>query len=143
MAESRSLPPGRQPVHLAVVLALLGGAGALHAQQPNFPPSHPGFPLVLSGRGSVVFSKPVIADLGLSADGTKQIVFGTNHGELHVIYKNSSNVWGEAPGFPVAVGNFIASTPAVGVLADGLPDIVVGWGDTSTGGPGGVKAYRR
>ncbi|HEV7518964.1 MAG TPA: VCBS repeat-containing protein [Thermoanaerobaculia bacterium] len=150
MYQSRCFPQAGacrrwRPVCRALLLACtLAGAGAVSAQQPNLPPSHPSFPKVLSGKGTLVYSKPLIADLGLSADGTKSIVFGTNHGELHVLYKNGSNVWDEAPGFPVAVGNFIASSPAVGDLdGDGAPDIVVGWGDSSTRGPGGVKAFRR
>jgi len=133
----------RRLARLGLSLALLAGAEVVSAQQPNLPPSKTGFPLTPTSHGSVI-SKPLIADLGLSADGTKSILFGTTQGELHVIYKNGSNNWTEAPGFPVTVGNYIASSPAVGDLdGDGIPDIVVGWGDHSTRGPGGVKAYSR
>ncbi len=133
----------RRVAPLAIVLTL-GVAGIVSAQSPNTPPVKPGFPLTLAGQGTLVDSKPLIADLGLSADGTKSIVFGTNRGDLHVLYKNASNVWGEAPGFPVAVGGTIASSPAAGDLdGDGAPDIVVGWGNSASRGPGGVKAYKR
>src|SRR5260370_12515096 len=91
---------------------LLAGCGAGLAAQ-NLPPSNPGFPIPLNGHGTLVGGQPLIANLGLTADGTKQIIFGTNKGELHVIYKNGSGVWGEAPGFPVSLGAPINSSPAV------------------------------
>src|SRR5258708_2774783 len=123
---------------------LLAGCGAGLAAQ-NLPPSKPGFPITLNGHGTLVGGQPLIANLGLTADGTKQIIFGTNKGELHVIYKNGSGVWGEAPGFPVSLGAPINSSPAVGDLeGNGIPVIVCGYGDaTDLSKPGGVKAFRR
>ncbi len=143
-ASGRSRPACRVTLlALGIASVLAGGAAPLSAQQPNTPPSKPGFPITLVGEGTVAVSKPLIADLGLSADGTKSIIFGTTQGNLHVLYKNSSNVWGEAPGFPVAVGGKMASSPAVGDLeGEGSHDIVIGWGDYAGRGPGGVKAYR-
>jgi hypothetical protein len=123
---------------------LLAGCGAGLAAQ-NLPPNKPGFPITLNGHGTLVGSQPLIANLGLSTDGTKQIIFGTNKGELHVIYKNGSGVWGEAPGFPVTLGGPINSSPAVGDLeGNGIPVIVCGYGTASDlSKPGGVKAFRR
>ena len=139
------------PVACAGFFALVGPASAL-----NQPPQKAGFPITLSNKGTVAFGQPLIADLGLSTGGVKSILFGTVLGDLHVLCYNGGssnpcsspalNTWGEAPGFPVHVGNYIASSPAVGELdnnaADG-PEIVVGWGSPATKGPGGVSAYRR
>ncbi len=122
---------------------LAGGVTALVAQ--NLPPSKSGFPITLTGHGTLISSQPLIADLGLSTDGTKSIVFGTVKGELHVIYKNGSGTWGEAPGFPVSLGGPINASPAVGNLENnGVPAIVCGYGSNSNlSQPGGVKAFRR
>ncbi|MDP9121019.1 MAG: VCBS repeat-containing protein [Acidobacteriota bacterium] len=115
----------------------------LSAQVPHEPPYRTGFPLTLPGQGPVTYSQPVIADLGLPG-GVKSIIFGTTHGDLHVLNSLNGTTWGEAPGFPVHVGAYIASSPAVGDLdGDGIPEIVVGHGAPSSRGPGGVKAYRR
>jgi len=124
---------------------LAGWTAGLAAQQPNLPPNKPGFPIILNGHGTPQSSQPLIADLGLTADGTKSIVFATFKGELHVIYKNGSGVWGEAPGFPVALGGPINSSPAVADLeGTGAPDIVCGYGSNmDLTQPGGVKAFRR
>jgi hypothetical protein len=120
----------------------LASSGALAAQSPNLPPNKSGFPHTVTGGGAVNFSQPVVADLGLSPGGVKSIVFGTKTGFLHVIYWNGSS-WGEAPGFPVNVGAYIAASPAVGdINNDGVNEIVVGYGDPASGGPGGVKAYQ-
>ena len=128
---------------LCLVLTMFGLASSGLAMQPLLPPSKPGFPIDLQGQGGVSFSFPAAADLGLSNDGTKSIVFGTVQGELWVIRKADDGVWGVAPGFPVQVGTFIGSSPAVGDLTgDGVADVVVGHGDPATAGPGGVKAYR-
>ena len=122
-------------------------AGSALAQSPNYPPNKPGFPLTLSGGKQVSYTQPVVTDLGLSG-GVKSIIFGTVDGKLHVIYRNGSGVWGEAPGFPVQVSPVtscptacIAASPAVGVLGGSLA-IVVPYGDPASYGPGGVKAYR-
>jgi hypothetical protein len=129
----------------SAVTALALGACGLALSAQNLPPNHAGFPLTLTGRGTVVNGQPLIADLGLSADGTKSILFGTVKGELHVIYKNGSGTWGEAPGFPVQLGGPIDSSPAVGNLeGNGVPAIVVGYGSNNDlTKPGGVKAFRR
>jgi len=128
---------------LLICVTILGVAGSILAVQPLLPPSKPGFPIDLVGQGGVSFSFPVAADLGLSTDGTKSIVFGTVQGELWVIRKEGNGIWGVAPGFPVLVGSFIGSSPTVGDLTgNGVADIVVGHGDPATAGPGGVKAYR-
>lgn len=128
---------------LLICVTIVGVAGSTLAMQPLLPASKPGFPIDLIGQGSVSFSFPVADDLGLSTDGTKSIVFGTVQGELWVIRKDGNGVWGVAPGFPVQVGTFIGSSPALGDLTgNGLADIVVGHGDPATAGPGGVKAYR-
>jgi len=131
-------------IRVAVGAVLLAGGGAGLAAQ-NLPPSKPGFPITLNGHGSLVGGQPLIADLGLSTDGTKSIIFGTVKGELHVIYKNGSGTWGEAPGFPVSLGGPINSSPAVGALENnGVPAIVCGYGTASDlSKPGGVKAFRR
>jgi hypothetical protein len=129
---------------LAVGLAAALAASVAVAQPPpQLPPDKPGFPVNLVGQGALSFTGPIVADFGLSSDGTDSIVFGTDHGELWIVRKLNNGVWAPAPGFPVAVGNFIASSPAVGnLVGDGTPEIVVGHGDPATTGPGGVKAYR-
>jgi hypothetical protein len=132
----------RTGTRLALGLAAVLAASRTLAQVPNYPPSKPGFPLVIRNGGTVAYSNPIVADLGLTA-GVKSIIFGTVNGDLHVVSK-ISGVWQEAPGWPQHVGNYIASSPAVGDLDnDGQPEIVVGYGDPATGGPGGVKAYKR
>jgi len=128
-------------------------AGAIAGLSPaavwaqNLPPNKPGFPVTISGGKQVSFSQPIVADLGLSG-GVKSILYGTVDGKLHVIFRNGSGVWGEAPGFPVQVSpsascpfSCIHGSPAVGVLG-GAVAIVVPYGDPGSRGPGGVKVYR-
>lgn len=136
----RGMPCRASWVALAwVLLSSLPAA----AQLPLTPTVKPGFPIELPGQGSVAFTYPVAADLGLSVDGTRSIVFGTVQGELWVIRKAANGTWGVAPGFPVQVGTYVGSSPAIGELTgDGGPEIVVGHGDPATAGPGGVKAFR-
>jgi hypothetical protein len=135
-------------LHLAA-LAVLGMAWALAvtsrpAAAQNQPPFKSGFPLNPSPSSQNASSSPLVVDLGLSG-GIKSLVFGTGDGNLHVVYFNTSTLrWGEAPGWPVQVGAQIASSPAVGdINNDGVPEIVVGYGNPAGGGPGGVKAYLR
>lgn len=133
---------GRRVAPLAVGLWLLAAAAATANTaplRPDFDPA-PTFP----GSGKLFLSEPLIVDLGLSADGTKSIVFGTFSGELHVIYKNGSGTWGEAPGFPKNVGSYISSSPAAGDLdGDGKADLVVGFGSNGDySKPGGVVAFK-
>jgi len=115
------------------------------AQVPQQPPIKAGFPLTLGGQGKVS-TKPALADLKIAGDtaGVRSIVFGGNNGNLHVIHRTSPTTWAEAPGFPVAVGAKMFSSPAVGDLTgDGVPEIVVGYGDPFAGSlVGGVKAFR-
>jgi hypothetical protein len=136
-------PARKLPARLGIGLWLLVTASAAAQVAP---PRKPGFspPLTFTGSGKLFLSEPLIADLGLSADGTKSIVFGTFSGELHVIYKNGSGVWGEAPGFPKLVGSYISSSPAAGDLdGDGKNDLVVGFGSNGDfSKPGGVVAYK-
>ncbi|HEV8630427.1 MAG TPA: VCBS repeat-containing protein [Thermoanaerobaculia bacterium] len=145
------------------ITALVLTAPLAAADPANHAPYKPGFPtagspggascptcvLVLPGEGTVA-GNPLVADLGTLSGGTpgvKEIVFGTTLGKLHVLHRLASNgSWVEAPGFPVTVGNNIASSPAAGNLTDAAPcnsglEIVVGWGASNTFGPGGVKAY--
>jgi hypothetical protein len=114
-------------------------------------PNKPGFPLTITGGLKPAFSKPVVADLGLSG-GVKSIIYGATDGRLHVIYRNSSLVWEEAPGFPKqviappcgGVTTCISGSPAVGRLGNattGPLGIVVPYGDHGSHGPGGVRAY--
>ena len=146
----------RRRVASTSLAVALGFALAVPAASQTQHPFHAGFPVVLTGQGNVVFSTPVVAELGtlgsggnLGTAGVKEIVFGTVQGELHVLHRlASTGAWVEAPGFPVVVGNYIASSPAVGNLTDAPPcnagpEIVVGHGDVAGApqGPGGVKAY--
>lgn len=127
------------------LILLLTSSGPLAAQQP--PPEKAGFPFTLPGGGASSFSQPALADLKITGGkaGVKSIVFGSDQGELHVIYQLAGGTWGEAPGFPVAVGGSIVSSPAVGDLddpQDGIPELVVGYGPSNGSQPGGVKAFR-
>jgi hypothetical protein len=131
---------------LAAALTLAIAVPAV-AQQPLLPPYKAGFPF-FAGQG-VVLGKPVLADLKIPGDaaGVKSIIFGSYNGNLHVIHRTSPTTWAEAPGFPVAVGAPIRTTPAVGDLdspPDGIPEIVVGYGEAFGGFSltGGVKAFR-
>jgi FG-GAP-like repeat len=128
---------------LAVALTL---AATLPALAQQLPPYKAGFPLTLAGQGGVR-GKPALADLKIPGDaaGVKSIIFGTYNGNLHVIHRTSATTWAEAPGFPVAVGAPILSSPAVGDLdSDGVPEIVIGYGDPFVGPSltGGVRAFR-
>jgi hypothetical protein len=131
---------------LAVALALFSSAA--FAQVPQQPPIKEGFPLVLPGQGAVK-GKPLLANLNFpgSVPGTQSIIFGTDKGFLHVIHQTSPTTWAEAPGFPVAVGAPILSSPAVGIVGEiaHLTElaIIVGYGDPLVPLGGGVKAFRR
>lgn len=129
------------------VLALAAGTGfllSMAAAAITTPPAKPGFPITVPNGGNLFLGQPLIADLGLSADGTKSIAYGTPKGELHVIYKNGAGSWGEAPGFPKTVAGPINSSPAAGDLdGDGKPDLVVGFGSNNDlTKPGGVAAWK-
>jgi hypothetical protein len=136
---------GRRACSLVAILA--SAASSLCAQQPILPPNHQGFPLTFNGKGTVLISQPVMADLGLTP-GFNQIIFGTRQGDLYVLQRNSSDgSWGVAPGWPVNLGAHIGSSPAIADLdGDGVPDIVVGYGSNFDANPkpdGGVKAFHR
>jgi FG-GAP-like repeat len=131
------------PKLCTAALLFLTTASPLLAQ--NLPPYKAGFPLTLPGQEGVN-TKPALADLKIPGDtaGVKSIVFVGNNGNLHVIHRTSPTTWAEAPGFPVQVGAKVLSSPAVGDLTgDGVPEIVVGYGDPFVGSLlGGVKAFR-
>jgi FG-GAP-like repeat len=130
---------------LALAFAWLAPAARpAQAQQPLNPPSHAGFPYTIPGAGTVLISQPVIADLGLTP-GFAQIVFGTKSGLLYVLQHNAGGTWSPAPGWPKSVGAHIASSPAVADLdADGIPEIVVGYGSNyDPTHQGGASAFRR
>jgi hypothetical protein len=112
------------------------------------PPYKAGFPLTLPGQGGVN-TKPALVDLKIPGDtaGVKSIVFAGNNGNLHVIHRTSATTWAEAPGFPVTVcpaggacslgatASPIISSPAVADLTgDGVPEIVVGYGNPFVAG---------
>jgi hypothetical protein len=130
-------------ITLAVAFALFSSAAFAQVQFPY----KAGFPLTLPGQGAVS-TKPALVDLKIPGDtaGVKSIVFGGNNGNLHVIHRTSGGTWTEAPGFVggVAVGAKMLSSPAVGDLdGDGVPEIVIGYGDPFAGSlTGGVKAFR-
>jgi hypothetical protein len=114
------------------------------AQQ--LPPYKSGFPLSLAGQGQVQ-GKPALADLRIPGDtvGVKSIVFVGVNGNLHVIHRTSGGTWTQAAGFPVAVGGPVLASPAIGDLdspPDGIPEIVVAYGNFAAAVPGGVKAFR-
>ena len=95
----RSTAGGRPRRASAVAgAALLGLLLAAAATAITMPPYKPGFPITLPNGGNLFLGQPLLADLGLSADGTKSIVYGTPKGELHVLYKNGSGSWVEAAG---------------------------------------------
>jgi hypothetical protein len=107
---------------LALVAVFAGEAGA---QQPLNPPERDGFPVVLPGAGTDIYSQPAIADLGLDPDGFKSIVFGLQSRQLFVLLADGT----VAPGFPTTLPAAINSSPAVGDLdGDAIPEIVVGFG---------------
>jgi hypothetical protein len=137
-----ALPALPAVIALAVLIALAPASRPARAQM--LPPSHPGFPLTISGAGMVLISQPVIADLGLTP-GYAQIVFGTRSGLLYVLKHNANGSWGPAPGWPQQLPAHIASSPAIGDLnGDGIPEIVVGYGSNyDPSHQGGAAAYRR
>ncbi|HVT59281.1 MAG TPA: VCBS repeat-containing protein [Thermoanaerobaculia bacterium] len=103
------------------------------------------------GYGTVIGSKPIMADLGLTP-GFRSIIFATRNASptphtfwLFVIQHNANGSWGLAPGWPQPLPSHAYSSPAIGdINGDGIPEIVVGYGSTSeTSNPGGIRAYSR
>src|SRR5689334_8345789 len=135
-----STPRGPRATAAAIGLCLALAAAALGQSFPD----RAGFPVSIAGSGQLFLSEPLIADLGLSADGTKSIVFATFSGQLHVLYKNGAGSWVEAPGFPKLIGSPISSSPAAGDLdGDGKADLVVGFGSNGDfTKDGGVVAFK-
>ena len=81
----------------------------------------PGFPVI---TGNDIWSSPAIADL--DGDGSKEIVFGTNKGNLHAIGIDGEDI----AGFPLVLRDVIRSSPAIGDIdGDGSVDIAVGCDD--------------
>lgn len=81
----------------------------------------PGFPVI---AGDAIWSSPALADL--DGDGRKEIIFGTNKGNLHAIGIDGEDI----AGFPLVLRDVIRSSPAIGDLdGDGYVDIVVGCDD--------------
>lgn len=81
----------------------------------------PGFPVI---TGDNIWSSPAMADL--DGDGSKEIVFGTNKGNLHAIGIDGEDI----AGFPLVLRDVIRSSPAIGdVDGDGSIDIAVGCDD--------------
>jgi len=126
---------------LAALLTLATiAAGEARAQQPLNPPERDGFPVMLPGAGTAIYSQPAIADLGLDP-GFKSIVFGLQSRQLYVMLADGT----VAPGFPQTLPAAINSSPAVGDLdGDTVPEIVVGFGSNfQPRRHGGIRAYRR
>lgn len=81
----------------------------------------PGFPVI---TGDNIWSSPAMADL--DGDGSKEIVFGTNKGNLHAIGIDGEDI----AGFPLVLRDVIRSSPAIGDIdGDGSIDITVGCDD--------------
>ena len=81
----------------------------------------PGFPVI---AGDDIWSSPALADL--DGDGSKEIIFGTNKGNLHAIGIDGEDI----AGFPLVLRDAIRSSPAIGDIdGDGSMDIVVGCDD--------------
>ena len=142
---SRGVDGARSPLSrpaaraAAAALLLVATASALGAVvSPG--PQKAGFPLTLTGGGSIRAGHPAVADLGLTP-GHKSIVFGTSLHKLYVVLYNGT----VAPGFPVTLPAESSGSPAVGdVTGDGVPEIVISYGSTFEPGiAGGVRAYRR
>ncbi len=81
----------------------------------------PGFPIT---TGDEIWSSPALADI--NGDGNKEVIFGTNKGNLHAIGLDGKDI----AGFPVRLKDIIRSSPALGDLNnDGDLEIVVGCDD--------------
>ncbi len=127
----------RTPLLFALLLAALPAAahGALNA-----PPLRPGWPVTLSGAGTVRVSQPAVGDL--DNDGVKEIVVGTSNRRVYVLRANGS----VAPGWPVTLSAEVNSSPALGDIdGDGFLDVVVGCGSNfeTTSGIGRLYVFRR
>ena len=109
----------RSPLLWVALLALLSPDLA-RAQQPISPPLRPGFPVTLSGSGTVTS----IATGDLDGNGSEEIIVGTRGRKIYALRANGTILWG-----PVGTTAEIDSTPAIADLdGDGLNDIVVGVG---------------
>jgi hypothetical protein len=81
----------------------------------------PGFPVIV---GETIISSPAVADI--NGDDKKEVVFGTNKGNIHAIAPDGQDI----SGFPILLNDIIRSSPAIGDLdGDEDPEIAVGCDD--------------